>query len=565
MKKTLAVVTIAMILCSIFATIPNGQSTTSYRDAYSGSINIGWLETQRQQNPNFNPFNFISYALSQINTKYGITFNYLKLDFDLTSTSNFTPLLDQMDYYLPTFAQSFSQRLIIQLSVIRSTHQLLTQQQVQSLYSQIASRLNTYSSRIMAFSGENELEGNTTCPICGAIGGQEAFNGNVTLMISYAKMLHDTWKQYSNIPFTHSAVAPWQTTSTTVYGGFWFDSMSKTQYITYLNQSQDILAWTIWWNTDGAQYLGTLRSQLGKQVIVSEHNFYDPDHAKGIMDNFGISNIIAFSWYCLVGNDLQVLYDWGCSSHNLYKHSWFPMAKVITTTIPEGNYFGVLNTWHDLSLQGYQNAWSAWVNTYTYATKTINVPTVGYDAFEVTANFEAVTTENNAELEFFTVTSNSGWYKIGASVNTDRTFRLMVQYINDQNGYSTVYSSTKSLTEMNKWFRILVYHTSSYLSVYIDNQLLTTVSNANTASRTFSMARFGDGDYSLAGKLYVDHLKLFTSSNGINWNLAFEERFENNLSGWTKNYSPATQPSFIDTTNGFYVDYSSCYSAHQIQ
>ncbi|MGF3573536.1 MAG: hypothetical protein ACQXXG_08990 [Candidatus Bathyarchaeia archaeon] len=563
--KKIAIGIILLMLCSIFATIPAGQSATSYRDAYSGSININWLETQRQQNPNFNPFNFISYALSQINTKYGITFNYLKLDFDLTSTTNFTPLLNQIDYYVPTFAQSFNQRLIIQLSNIRTTHQLLTQQQTQSLYSQIASRLNTYSSRIIAFSGENELEGNTTCPICGAIGGQEAFNGNVTAMIEYAKMLRNTWKQYSSIPFTHSAVAPWNHNNTAVYGGFWFNGMTKSAYVNYINQTQDILSWTIWWNTDGAQYLGTLRSQLGKQVIVAEHNFHDPNHAIGIMNNFGISNVVAFNWYCLVGNDIQVLYDWGCSSHNLYKHSWFPMAKVITTTIPEGNYFGVLNTWHDLSLQGYQNAWCAWVQGYTYATKTINVPTNGYDAFEVTANFEAVTTENDAEIEFFTVITSDGlWYKIGASVNTDRTFRIMVQYINNQNSYSTVYSTTKTITDMNTWFKILVFHTASSLSVYINNQLLTTVYNANTASKTFITSRFGDGSQQLAGKLYVDHLKLFTSSNGINWNLTFEERFENNLNGWSKYYYPTVQPSFIDTTNGFYIDYPSCYSASRV-
>lgn len=564
MKKTLAYATMVLILCSIFTAIPNGNSATSYRDAYSGSINILWLENQRQQNPNFNPFNFISYALSQINAKYGITFNYLKLDFDLTSTTNFTPLLNQIDYYVPTFAQSFSQRLIIQLSGIRTTHQLLTQQQAQSLYSQIASRLNQYASRIVAFSGENELEGNTTCPICGAIGGQEAFNGNVTAMISYAKMLHDTWRLYSTIPFTHSAVAPWNQNSTAVYGGFWFNGMTKTQYLTYLNQSQDILAWTIWWNTDGAQYLGTLRSQLGKQVIVSEHNFHDPAHARGIMDNFGISNIIAFSWYCLVGNDLQVLYDWACGTHNLYKHSWFPMAKVITTTIPEGNYFGVLNTWHDLSLQGYQNAWSAYVGTQVYATRSISISTSGYDAFECYANFEAVATQTG-DIEFMTVSTSDGRsYTLGARINTDRTFNIFYKYITAGGGSFTVYYNTRDLTYMNTWWRITMYHTRSTITLLINGSPWITQGNSDISSRTFTSVIFGDRSSTVASKIYLDHLKIWTSTDGNNWNLQFEERFENNLNGWNRIFNPIIQPSFIDTTNGFYVDYSSCYSAQRV-
>ncbi|MCX8151390.1 MAG: hypothetical protein N3D85_07840 [Candidatus Bathyarchaeota archaeon] len=565
MRKTLAIGTIALILCSIFTTMPNGQSATSYRDAYSGSININWLEAQRQQNPNFNPFTFVSYALSQINTKYGISFNYLKLDFELSSTTNFTPLLNQIDYYVPTFAQSFSQRLIIQLSGIRSTHQVLTQQQAQSLYSQIASRLNTYSNRIVAFSGENELEGNTTCPICGAVGGQEAFNGNLTAMIEYAKMLYNSWKQYSSIPFTHSAVAPWHVTTTTVYGGFWFDSMTKTQYTSYLNQSQDILCWTIWWNTDGAQYLGTLRSQLAKQVIVAEHNFHDPNHATGIMNNFGISNVIAFSWYCLVGNDIQVLYDWGCGTHNLYKHSWFPMAKVTTTIIPEGNYFGVLNTWHDLSLQGYQNAWSAYVYTYVYAQRGLLFPTTGYDAFECFANFEAVATQVG-DIEFMTVGTSDGlFYTIGARIYPDRTFQIFFKYIPAGGGSFTVYYSTRDLTYMNTWWKLRMYHNRGTIWFIINDNLWLVQGNGDINNRIFTSITFGDRSTTVASKIYLDHLKIWTSSDGNNWNLQFEERFENNLNGWSRIYSPTVQPSFIDTTNGFYVDYSSCYSAHRIQ
>lgn len=564
MKQTLGIAIIAIIICSTFTAIPFAKSATSYRDAYSGSININWLEYERQRNPNFNPFYFTGYVLSQINSKYGVSFNYIKLDFELTSTTDYTTLINQMNYYVPTFAQYFSQKLIIQLSGIRSTHQLLTQQQANSLYSQIASILNPHSSKIIVFAGENELEGNTTCPLCGAIGGQVAFNNNVTAMIEYAKLLYGTWKQYSTIPFTHSAVAPWHHNIYTVYDGFWFGSMAKNTYLNYINQTQDILAWTVWWNTDGAQYLGTLRSQLGKQVIIAEHNFHNPSHAIGIMNNFGIANVIAFSWYCLVGTDIQVLYDWACEEHNVYKHSWFPMAKVATASIPQGNYFGVMNTWHDLSLQGYQNAWSAYVNTYVYAQRSFSISTVGYDAFECFANFEAVATQTG-DIEFMTVgTSDSKYYTIGAQIYTDRTFRIFFKYITAGGGSFTVYYGARDLTYMNTWWKLRIYHNRGTIWFIINDQLWLAQGNSDISSRTFTSVTFGDRSATVASKIYLDHFKLWTSSDGSNWYMQFEEQFENNLNGWTKYLSPTTQPSFIDTTNGFYLDYASIYAAHQI-
>ena len=564
MRKALIGIAIAtLLIISAFATIQvSGQ--TSYRSKYGATININFLENKRQQDPNFNPFNFISYTLSQISTKYGITFPYLKLDFDLLSVSDYTQLLNQIDYYVHNFMQTFpTTNFMIQLSVIRQTHQCLNTYQMHSLFYNIAYRINPYYSRIIAFAGENELEGNTTCPICGRAGGEIAFGGSVTAMINYANALYNTWKCYSGIPFTHSSVAPWHHDTNNVYGGFWFGSMPKNTYLNYIASTQDINAWTIWWNTDGAQYLGEVNQILGRQAIVSEHNFHDPNHAIGIMNNFG-NRLLAFNWFTLVRDDMQVMYDWGCGEHGLFKYSWFPLAKVPTCSIPEGNYHGVVNTWHDLSLQGYQDAWKAYVSTYVYATKSINIATSGYDAFECYANFEGVATQTG-DIEFMTVgTSDGRSYTIGAQIYTDRTFRIFFKYITAGGGSFTVYYNLRDLTYMNTWWRLTMYHARGVIYFMINGDLWLVQGNSDISSRTFTNVIFGDRSSTVASKIYLDHLKLWTSTDGSNWVLRFEERFENNLSGWSKIYSPIPQPSTIDVSNGFFVDYASCYSAHQV-
>jgi len=564
MKRAIAIVLVAVIAASFLAIYP---VHAQYRNYYSVSINVGFLETQRQRNPSFDSRNFVQYALTQIQSRYNIAFQYLKFDFDLNSATDYSLLLSQLNYYIPYFATYAPQRLIVQLSIIRQLHVTLTDSQLRTLYSGIASILNQYSNRIVVFAGENELEGNTTCPICGRIGGQEAFGGNVYNMIGYAQLLHDTWHLYSNIPFTHSAVAPWHETPYTVYGGFWFDEMSKVQYKDYINRTQDILAWTIWWNTDGAQYLGILRNELGKQVIVSEHNYYDPAHALGIMSNFGLQNLVAFNWYCLVGYDTQILYDWACSTHNLYKHSWFPMVKVPITTNPEGSYFCVLNTWHDLSLRGYQESYWYWASAISYAYRPISVTSTGYDAYEVFVNFEAVTKTDGAELEFLKAIASDGtYYNIGARVYTDRTFQFMFQYVqSDGTSIFTVLHDRKSLTEMNKWFRLTIYHTRGTITIMIDGQLWITQGNSYSGTKTLTTIRFGDLSTQAVATIYLDHVKIWTSTDGATWTLRFEERFENGLGNWYKVFSPTTQPSFIDTAKwDFYIDYPSLYSAYSI-
>jgi len=536
-----------------------------YRNVYCASISIKFLEEYREQNPSFNPFDFIYFALNQIQNRYGITFQYLKLDFEVYA--DYYMLLQQMWEYIPYIATYYPQNLIIQLGIVRNTHQCWTQQDANFLYHYIASLLNEYSNKIVAFLGENELEGNTTCPICGQIGGYEAFRGNVQNMIDYAIMLRQTWDSYSNIPFAVTCVAPWHHNATHVYGGFWFNGMDKSTYYNYISQSCEVLAWTIWWNTDGAQYLGVLQNSLNRPVIVAEHNFWNPNDAKGIMDNFGLSDIIAFSWYTLLGSDLQVLYDWACQTHGLYKHSWFPMVKIPTYTNPEGSYFGVLNTWHDLSYQGYQESYWYWANAQAIAYKYVNIPSnYGYDAFEVYANFEAVTKTSDAEVVFMLVAiSETQYYEIGARVNTDRTFRLIFKYVNSNNGITEYQTSPYTVNLMNTWFRLTLCHMRSTIYIMINTELEVILYNGNTASKTFLTVWFGDANSDLVGKIYLDHMKIWTSANGNTWNLVFQERFENSLSEWYKSFSPLEQPTFIDTAKwDWFIDYSSIYSAYKI-
>jgi len=543
----------------------NWQSKKYYGKYYGISINVGVLEDVKNKYPDFDPIDFIWYYLRELRTRYGMDFRYLKFSFDFWNGTSISDLCSLIENYVGHFATYYDYKILVQLGALRHTSQKFDDTFLNALYGNIAVVLNSYSDKIVAFIGENELEGNTTCPICGKIHGYSAFNGNVSDMIAYAKKLHDTWHKYSNIPFTHSAVAPWNANSTHVYEAFWFKGMDKSTYKTYLDESQDILCWNSWYYDSGTQYLQTLANELNKQVIIAEHSNFDPEVLRQIIDGFG-DKLITVCLYEFARYDKQILFDWACPEHygeGYTKHSLFAMVKIPVDDAPEGYYFGIASAWNDLD-QKHVKWYDKFANGSCFANRSLNLQSNGIETFSVWVNFQAVVDENAyypynyVAFARFCISSDK-YFSLGALVYYNQTFRFCFEWLNSTGQAYWYLSSSYNITCFNQWYHLKLIHNQTEITCQINNQTVFTANNGVNQGSIFKEVRFGEWSSKIAITLYVDDIQLWFDDN-----LVFRETFENPMDDWVKWIYPLHAPIYIDRGKFGWIDYICVYQAQNL-
>jgi len=498
--------------------------------------------------------------IDSVYTSKGVTFTAVKITYGYDPANGAQYTANRIGVWVAYFAQYYNVIYVASRSVFHINRKL-TSSEYTTYYYDLAQVLNKYS-QVKCFLGEEEPEANQTDPFTGAAIGNNLAYSSASDMMSYVTALHDTWHQYSSIPFTFESIPPEYYSNGALYNVdcWFFSSILATTYWNWIDSYQDVYAIDEWRYHEGVQlwadHVDWHNIHVGtRKIILGECFNLDCSQTEQLWDAFnhaGVRNDLAYAfWWQLSGSEpvpsnyagQPYLYFGGGFEGHLW--ALLNMKTVSPNGIPSSGL---------VSCQTYSDSGSNIAQAIIYPSGGIPFGT-GNVQFWATFNidmFGADGSGNNAAVGYWAmrcliynngipVGVYNGYYSITAHYDGGSGVYLTFTYPNTAGTEVSYTMASKVVTNCWNWASITC--TSSTTFKYGWEDPVSGVEHNSTFTGGSCIQAYPANIMSIAFGAFGGQLcKLYEGGIGFNSITAWADNFESGMSGWTTYY---TQPSMV--------------------